>query len=127
MPTLNRTKKRTLKRVPTSKQAFYKKAIWQRIRSLKLQSDPVCEVHKSVGKLIDCTSDSPIDHIIPISQGGSTTDERNLMTVCVECHERKSGMESRGFMIDWDTNQMGERIPTQGGRELIINILAKSL
>ena len=116
-------------RTPTSSQAWYRTKAWRKVRAQKLLVDPVCEVHKSVGILIDCTSNSPIDHIIRIdpSIGGATTDERNLMTLCTTCHERKSSMESRNFMIDWDLNEYGEKIPKPSGRELIITILAKDL
>lgn len=127
MPKLYRPAKRTIARKPTSKQAWYKTKAWQRVREVKLLVDPVCEVHKSVGIMIDCTSNMPVDHIIRISDGGATTDERNLMTLCTTCHERKSSMESRNFMIDWDLNEYGEKIPKPSGRELIITILAKDL
>lgn len=127
MPKLYRPAKRTMARKPTSKQRWYKTEAWQRTRAQKLLINPVCEVHKSVGILIDCTSNSPVDHTIRISDGGATTDERNLMTLCTTCHERKSSMESRNFMIDWDLNDFGEKIPKPSGRELIINILAKEI
>lgn len=127
MPHLFRANKRTIARKPTSRQDWYKTRAWKKVRGQKLLTDPVCEVHKSVGMLIDCTINSPVDHIIQLSEGGATTDERNLMTLCTTCHERKSSMESRGFQIGYERNDYGEKIPMEGGRELIINILAKSV
>lgn len=128
MAYLPRPAKRTIPRKPTSSQAKYKSAAWQRVRALKLQVDPVCEVHKSVGVLIDCTERMPIDHIIRIADNGAFADDRNLMTLCTTCHERKSNIESRqGTIIDWQYNEQGERIPCEGGRELIVNLLAKHI
>jgi 5-methylcytosine-specific restriction enzyme A len=127
MPKLYRPAKRTMQRTPTSSQDWYHTKAWRKVRAQKLLVDPVCEVHESVGILIDCTRKAPIDHIIRIGDGGATTDERNLMTLCTTCHERKSSMESRGFMIDWDINEYGERIPKPSGRQLVITILAKSI
>jgi 5-methylcytosine-specific restriction endonuclease McrA len=36
-----------------------------------------------------------VDHITPVSDGGHPFDERNLQTLCRECHEEKTAEENR--------------------------------
>jgi hypothetical protein len=38
-----------------------------------------------------------IDHILPISQGGSVRDINNMQILCFECHRKKTGDDSRRF------------------------------
>lgn len=40
------------------------------------------------------THELELDHIVNVAQGG-TDDEANLQSLCVECHKKKTQMESR--------------------------------
>lgn len=55
---------------------------WMRLRHVVLVEEPVC-------KICGRKPSVEVDHIMPISKGG--TDERdNLQGVCLECHEEKT-------------------------------------
>ncbi len=36
-----------------------------------------------------------VDHIVPVSRGG-TDDDMNLASICVDCHQIKTSKEARG-------------------------------
>lgn len=69
---------------------FYKSRAWQKIRLQVLMSEPLCRTCYLKG--ID-TPAQVVDHITPISEGGSKTDSNNLQPLCNSCHNRKSGTE----------------------------------
>lgn len=124
MPRLPRPARKEVMRKPTSDQAFYHSAAWKKARKEKLKSKPICEVHEFVDYYVDCTSNSPVDHIVPIELDGAKTDQNNLMTLCKGCHERKSALElHRGILVETTKNCFGELIPIEGGRELVIRAI----
>ena len=57
---------------------------WRRIRDRHLVAHPLCEQCKARGRYVLATL---VHHIKPLGDGG-THDERNLMSLCVRCHER---------------------------------------
>src|SRR5690242_2073611 len=69
---------------------FYHSQEWKRIRAIKLQQSPYCECDKCNGKKIIANT---VDHITPISLGGSPTDTNNLMSMTSSCHNAKSARE----------------------------------
>lgn len=124
MPTLIRPKRKEQGRQPTSDQRFYHLAEWRNARKVQLSKKPICEVHEIKGEYVDCSSNSPIDHIVPISEDGAKTDPNNLMTLCVKCHERKSALElHRGALCETVRNDFGELIPAIGGRGFVIQTI----
>jgi len=124
MPTLPRPKRREQHRKPTSNQSFYSSAVWRKARKAKLNEKPICEVHEAQNQYVDCSSNSPIDHVVPITAGGAKTDPNNLMTLCKKCHERKSALElHRGTLCASVRNDFGELIPIAGGREFVIRLI----
>ena len=136
MPWLNRPKKKKLPRRPTSDRSFYSSKTWRKTRALKIAKDPFCEVHLHLKEYVDCTFNCPVDHPVPITALGHYTDERNLMTLCVSCHERKSSMESRlGCLVEVlelkgdEIIGQGENvfIPFPGERERLIKLLASKI
>jgi 5-methylcytosine-specific restriction protein A len=51
----------------------------------------VCQI---CGCLLEGMRDSILDHVIPLSQGGSHEDD-NLQSTCIACSAQKSAKESR--------------------------------
>lgn len=71
---------------------------WMRLRHVVLVEQPVCMI---CGK----RSSTEVDHIIPVTKGG--TDERsNLQGTCSECHEDKTrndlGLKNKPVKIGLD-------------------------
>lgn len=64
----------------------------KRLRKLIMSRDPVCQ---RCGCARD--KDSPMDHIIPVSQGGAEYDMDNLQGLCKRCHDKKTVREDGGF------------------------------
>jgi len=73
-------------------QAFYESIAWRRLRRVKLQKNPLCEV---------CLKEkaSAADHIVPIKQGGAALDINNLQSLCGSCHGKKSIKEGSRFGV----------------------------
>lgn len=64
---------------------------WRHLRTIVLKRDGFqCQLCKQAGAL---TAASHVDHIVSKAQGG--TDElANLQSLCVPCHETKTGKET---------------------------------
>jgi 5-methylcytosine-specific restriction protein A len=56
---------------------------WQEIRERILAVEPLCRSCAARGKVEPATV---IDHIVPISKGGSPDASTNLRPLCNECH-----------------------------------------
>jgi len=65
---------------------FYRSKQWRELRKMFLQWHPICTVCSKAATVVD--------HIKPIRLGGSKTEWNNLQSMCVNCHNKKSGMES---------------------------------
>ncbi|MFI5985053.1 HNH endonuclease [Streptomyces sp. NPDC051555] len=61
---------------------------WRAFRAQVLDREPQC---RWCGAKVDLQ----VDHIIPLSEGGSKWDSANLQTLCVSCHEVKSDQDRR--------------------------------
>jgi len=61
------------------------------------------------GVLVDYPFGFELDHIVPLSQGGTDT-EQNSQVLCIDCHKAKSSAERAGR--PWGTGQTG----SAGGR-----------
>lgn len=61
---------------------------FQRLRKIRIEEQngicPIC------GKMLTY-EESSVDHIIPISKGGSKSDSKNIQAVHIECNKIKSG------------------------------------
>ena len=110
------------KRKPSGDSAFYKTSAWQKLRKMHLATSPLCEACLSRGLHTDCTKHfaGVVDHIIAISQGGSRTDARNLMTLCKPCHDQKSRLEGNGMRLP-TYGEEPHRLPGTGAKETAIN------
>lgn len=78
---------------PTTRQLPTGHRTWRRIRAQVLAEQPWCAT---------CGSElaAEVDHIIPITAGGSETDRDNLQGLCRACHKVKTYQESRGTNRD---------------------------
>ena len=79
---------------PTAHERGYG-ADWQRLRLAHLRREPLCrdpfQLHPE--QLIPATD---VDHIVPRSAGG-TDEDRNLQSLCHECHSHKTALQSSGW------------------------------
>ena len=64
---------------------------WQKLRKLKLQTDPLCKGCESQGRL---SLAEEVDHIIRITERPDLRlDWGNLQSLCGTCHDAKSAAE----------------------------------
>lgn len=64
---------------------------WEKLRTKVLKRDNhLCLICKAGGVI---TTAKQVDHIVPKSQGGNDT-MNNLQSLCIECHNTKTGEES---------------------------------
>lgn len=68
---------------------FYSSAEWLRIRARQLARAPMCEGCERAAA-------REVDHIRPISEGGSRRDPGNLQSLCKPCHSAKTNAQRRG-------------------------------
>ncbi len=61
----------------------------QKLRKRLMMENPLCVVCFKQGKVQAATE---LDHIVPVSQGGSNEDS-NLQFLCSECHRVKTAMD----------------------------------
>ena len=71
--------------------SFYNSKQWRSLRRYYIQMNPLCELCEKQGFTI---SGQCVDHINPISNGGSKTSLNNLQTLCNSCHAYKTGKEA---------------------------------
>jgi 5-methylcytosine-specific restriction enzyme A len=73
---------------------------WQRLRKLKLQLHPLCEVCLRVGRIEPAFA---VDHRKPINAGGDPYPALDaLASLCERCHNSKTRSEQLGE-TDWFT------------------------
>jgi 5-methylcytosine-specific restriction protein A len=68
---------------------------WQQIRKVVITRDVICQTCKANGKVVPGCD---VDHIVPVSEGGSKYNLDNLQLLCRSCHSQKTMNEinSRG-------------------------------
>jgi 5-methylcytosine-specific restriction enzyme A len=84
----------------------YNTANWQRLRTLKLQENALCELCFKQQRLVIAEA---VDHIVSINAGGDPFPALDqLMSLCTPCHNRKTRIVEqqgqplidKGFGID---------------------------
>jgi 5-methylcytosine-specific restriction enzyme A len=84
---------------------------WQRLRRLKLQEKPLCELCIKIGRIEPATV---VDHLVAIKAGGDPYPPLYaLMSLCAPCHNTKTrvveqlgreftvrGCDERGYPLD---------------------------
>ena len=92
LPTSNKRpwipKKKRTRQHDNSK--FYHSMRWRNLRRYIIKKYPLCVMCERKGEVNPAYV---VDHIKPISMGGSPTDESNLQTLCRKCHDKKSAQE----------------------------------
>ena len=71
--------------------SFYNSKRWRSLRNYFIQKNPICAQCKRDGNI---KSSQCVDHIVPITMGGSPIDIKNLQSLCNSCHNSKSGKEA---------------------------------
>ncbi|WP_414629057.1 HNH endonuclease [Streptomyces xanthochromogenes] len=61
---------------------------WREFRAQRLAAEPQCRWCSAKRSL-------EVDHITPLSEGGSKWDPANVQTLCEACHEVKSAQDRR--------------------------------
>jgi 5-methylcytosine-specific restriction endonuclease McrA len=80
--------------VPEDIHRFYTSTAWRRLRQMVLDDNPLCVACFKEGVIREATI---VDHIKPISEGGSKLDRMNLQTLCTSCHNRKRATTDKGY------------------------------
>ena len=62
---------------------------WQKYRKWYLKRHPLCVNFHECGNMA-----TVVDHIIPVSKGGSFWDPNNHQPMCKSCHDKKTMKES---------------------------------
>ena len=81
--------------------SFYNSMRWRNLRKHFIKKNPICVRCRYKGEIVSATV---VDHIIPISQGGSPIDIKNLQSLCERHHNSKSareGVERRKKIKDY--------------------------
>ncbi len=73
------------------------------------KQNPLCEVHEHYGRAVGSTL---VDHIVRLQDNGASYDNDNLMALCSDCHNYKTGKEQHKQLIEYELNDNYERIPT---------------
>lgn len=72
---------------------IYDSKMWRHVvRPRKLVDNPFCEMCERHG-IYNIATD--VDHIKPISNGGSPFDFDNLQSLCKRCHSQKTNKDQR--------------------------------
>lgn len=75
----------------------YNTARWQRLRTLKLRTDPMCEACTTAGRIEVANT---VDHRVPISAGGATFPALDgLASLCPSCHGAKTARGSEAGAV----------------------------
>jgi 5-methylcytosine-specific restriction enzyme A len=70
---------------------------WQRIRRLKLATNPLCEICLKQGRIEPAVA---VDHIVPIKSGGPPYPDLDaLQSLCTSCHNHKTNCEREGKAV----------------------------
>ena len=103
---------------------FYKSARWKFVRLLKIAENPICEPCYHAGRITDATFGCPVDHAVRLEDGGAALDLANLITMCPECHNTKSAMETNGYRMPGNGAE-GAKVPNYGEKEKLFNRIAE--
>ncbi len=84
--------KAKIHRTPSGEQGSYNNA-WHKMSKAYRRANPLCECCIVLGIMTDITPGDYkgcVDHMIPITRGGSMYNLNNLLALCKSCHDTKS-------------------------------------
>ncbi len=87
--------KAKMQRTPSGEQGSYNNA-WAKMSKAYRRANPLCECCIVLGIMTDITPGDYkgcVDHMIPITRGGSMYNLGNLLALCKSCHDTKSILE----------------------------------
>ena len=64
---------------------FYKSALWERAKRMKLDRDPLCETCRQAGRTVPA---DVVHHLIPLKKGTRNLDLNFLVSLCHACHNQ---------------------------------------
>ncbi|MCP4988411.1 MAG: HNH endonuclease [Colwellia sp.] len=82
----------------------YNSPRWRRLRNQFIRHNPICK-HCEERNIV--TSAYIIDHKIEIEDGGDPWDPDNLQSLCLPCHNTKTGQEKKKRSRRKKTNGFG--------------------
>lgn len=106
----------------SSNQSFYNSKLWRNIRAQHIRTSPICVVHNAAGIVVTA---QVVDHVIPISAGGSHTEPKNLQSLCHSCHNKKSIIE-QNWQLEYEIDPKG-KTPTLEAKNFVITELIRFL
>lgn len=112
-PRKERPQKPVRPRKGSSNTGFYNSTKWKQLRFSYRYHHPYCE--QCLKEKNDYVPMYVVDHVIPISIGGSPDDTANFQSLCQPCHDSKSGRERHGKYEEWILNERGDKIPKGAG------------
>jgi 5-methylcytosine-specific restriction protein A len=71
---------------------FYQSRTWRNLRDHFIKLNPLCVECAKINIFVPANI---VDHIKPISEGGSELDSNNLQSLCKSCHAVKTGKETK--------------------------------
>lgn len=74
-----------------SRNPFYKSKAWRDYRKFYLMNHPLCVMCEAKGLSVEATV---VDHVIPITQGGSVWDCRNHQGLCKHHNAVKTALDN---------------------------------
>lgn len=61
---------------------------WRKVRLMVLRANPICQHCNEYAA-------TEVDHIVPLSKGGSRLAMDNLQALCKSCHSKKTRAENK--------------------------------
>lgn len=84
--------KKPFEGISKSNYKLYSSYKWRKYAHALRKERILCEICEKEGRSTPCQM---VDHIKEINKGGSIWDESNLMCLCHNCHNTKSGRASK--------------------------------
>ena len=111
--------KAKLHRTPSGEQGNYNNA-WAKMSKAYRRANPLCECCLVLGVMTDITPGEYkgcLDHMIPITRGGSMYNLNNLLALCKSCHDTKSIHEKTSIApVSLHIDADGKYIPADKGK-----------
>lgn len=118
--------KANMARKPSGMQNNYD-ANWRKVSINYRRANPLCECCIVMGVMTDVTKGDRkgcVDHMIPLTKGGSMYNLNNLLALCKVCHDVKSIHEKQG-RLPFDVTMDGDGKVVPCNKVDVVTWLAK--